>query len=62
MGLLNRKKSLTKCAKCGTELNDPERLKKHEQVAHNKTLESCRVCGAKFHTQEELRKHKKKCS
>lgn len=62
MGLFHKPDSVTKCKKCGTELNEPERLKRHEQIAHNsKSLEKCRVCGSEFHTSDELRKHKKKC-
>lgn len=61
MGLFSKSDSVTKCKKCGTELNDPERLKRHEEAAHNKSNEKCRVCGTEFHTSEELRKHKKKC-
>ncbi|MBS1267692.1 MAG: hypothetical protein MAG458_00401 [Nitrosopumilus sp.] len=40
MGLFNRKKNgsdastTTKCEKCGTDLHDPERLKKHMKKAH----------------------------
>ena len=38
MGLFNRnkndKKNNTKCEKCGTDLHDPERLKKHMKKAH----------------------------
>ncbi|GIS74177.1 MAG: hypothetical protein CM1200mP11_3920 [Nitrosopumilaceae archaeon] len=37
MGLFNRKKSnetKKKCDVCGTELHDPERLKKHMKKAH----------------------------
>lgn len=61
MGLFTKQDGLTKCKKCGTELNDPGRLKKHIEVAHNKSIDKCRVCGTEFHTSEELRKHKKKC-
>jgi uncharacterized C2H2 Zn-finger protein len=37
MGLFNRKKddeNKTKCDECGTELHDPERLKRHMKKAH----------------------------
>ena len=37
MGLFNRNKSKenkTKCDVCGTELHDPERLKRHMKKAH----------------------------
>ena len=38
MGLFNRKKTNTendtKCKECGTELHDPDRLKKHMKKAH----------------------------
>ena len=37
MGLFNRNKSdntKTKCDVCGTELHDPESLKKHMKKAH----------------------------
>lgn len=61
MGLFRKNEDLTKCKKCGTKLNDPERLKRHIEKAHNKILEKCRACGAEFHTSDDLRKHKKKC-
>jgi len=57
-GLGNKQR--TKCKECGTELPDPERLKKHQEIAH-KNKDRCRKCGAKFHTSDELKKHKKKC-
>jgi len=60
MGLFGGR-NLTKCKQCGTELNDPDRLKRHIEKAHKKILEKCRSCGAEFHTSDELRKHKKKC-
>ena len=37
MGLFGKKKedeTKTKCDKCGTELHDPERLKRHMKKAH----------------------------
>ncbi len=35
MGLFGKKdKSGTKCEQCGTELHDPERLKRHMKKAH----------------------------
>lgn len=38
MGLFKRKKEIseneTKCRECGTELHDPERLKRHMKKAH----------------------------
>lgn len=64
MGLFGKQSNLpeTKCKKCGTELSDPDRLKRHIEKAHgNKVNEKCRVCGTEFHTSDELRKHKKKC-
>ncbi len=64
MGLFSRHSnhSETKCKKCGTELSDPVRLKRHIQKAHaTKIKEKCRVCGTEFYTSDELRKHKKKC-
>lgn len=61
MGLFSSKSNETKCRKCGTVLPDSERLKKHEEKAHNKKNEKCRVCGNEFPTNEELRKHKKNC-
>lgn len=51
----------TKCKKCGTVLSDPERMKKHQEVAHNKKKEKCRACDTEFDSLEELRKHKKNC-
>ena len=53
--------SMGKCKKCGTVLPDSERLKKHQEKAHNKKKEKCRACGAEFDYSEELRKHKKNC-
>jgi len=40
---------------------DSERLKKHQEKAHNKKKEKCRACGAEFDYGEALRKHKKNC-
>ena len=51
----------TKCKKCGTVLSDSEKLKKHQEVAHNKKKERCRACGTEFDSSEDLRKHKKNC-
>tara|TARA_B100001123_G_C15245983_1_gene1000913 strand:- start:453 stop:647 length:195 start_codon:yes stop_codon:yes gene_type:complete len=52
----------TKCKKCGLELNDIERLKRHEKVAHGRKInEKCRNCGAEFRDPDDLRKHKKRC-
>ena len=59
--------STTKCKKCGLELHDAERLKRHEKVAHGKGFkygkksDTCRNCGTEFRDPEDLRKHKKKC-
>ena len=42
MGLFKRKKDneiQTKCEKCGTELQDPERLKRHMKKAHGNVPE-----------------------
>ena len=63
MGLFSKSKaeSLTKCRECGSELHDPERLKRHQKIAHDKKNEKCRTCGNEFPDAEELRKHKKKC-
>ena len=61
MGFFSSGSNSTKCKKCGTVLPDSERLKKHEEKAHNKKSERCRVCGTEFHTNDELRKHKKNC-
>ena len=61
MGLFGGNKNELKCKKCGTILSDSERLKKHQEIAHNKKKEKCRVCGTEFNTQEDLRKHKKSC-
>ena len=61
MGLFHSNSKNRKCKKCGTVLSDLERLRKHEEKAHNKKKEKCRVCGNEFHTSDELRKHKKKC-
>jgi len=64
MGLFSRQsnQSETKCKKCGTELSDPVRLKRHIEKAHaTKIKEKCRVCGTEFYSSDELRKHKKKC-
>ena len=61
MGLFSWNQSVTKCKKCGTELGDEERLKRHVEKAHKKITEKCRACGAEFHTTEDLTKHKRKC-
>lgn len=61
MGLFGSSKNETKCKKCGTVLPDLEKLKKHQEKAHNKKKEKCRVCGVEFDYSEELRKHKKNC-
>lgn len=61
MGLFGSKSNDLKCKKCGTTLPDPDRLRKHEEKAHNKKNEKCRVCGTEFYTNDELRKHKKNC-
>lgn len=62
MGLFGKSSlSDTKCKQCGTDLSDPERLKRHIEKAHSKVKEKCRACGTEFYTTDELRKHKKKC-
>ena len=63
MGLFSKNKteSLTKCRECGSELHNPERLKRHQKIAHDKKNEKCRTCGNEFPDAEALRKHKKKC-
>ena len=62
MGLFGKSNNnSTKCKKCGTELPDSERLKRHQEKAHGKTKEKCRACGAEFYSSDDLRKHKKKC-
>ena len=64
MGLFSKQSNRpeTKCKKCGTELSDSDRLKRHIEKAHaTKNKEKCRVCGTEFYTSDELRKHKKKC-
>lgn len=61
MGLFGSKTNDLKCKKCGTVLSDSDRLKRHEEKAHNKKKEKCRVCGAEFNTNDEIRKHKKNC-
>ena len=48
MGLFGSNKNELKCKKCGTILPDSERLKKHQEKAHNKKKEKCRSCGAEF--------------
>ena len=52
MGLFGKQSNLseTKCKKCGTELSDPDRLKRHLEKAHGKIKEKCRVCGTEFYT------------
>jgi len=50
-----------KCKKCGSRFKYPERLEKHQEIAHNKKKEKCRACGSEFHSTENLRKHKKIC-
>lgn len=61
MGFFGQNHTVTKCKKCGTELGDEERLKRHIEKAHKKITETCRLCGSEFHTSDDLRKHKKKC-
>ncbi len=61
MGLIESDKNDLKCKKCGTVLPDSERLKRHQEKAHNKKKEKCRTCGEEFDSGEELRKHKKHC-
>ncbi len=63
MGLFNKQNTLssTKCKKCGTELFDSERLKRHIEKAHGKIKIKCKKCGTEFISSDELRKHKKKC-
>ena len=48
MRLFGSSKNDLKCKKCGTVLPDSERLKKHQEKAHNKKKEKCRACGAEF--------------
>ena len=43
MGLFGSSKNDLKCKKCGTVLPDSERLKKHQEKAHNKKKEKCRT-------------------
>ena len=50
MGLFGSSKNELKCKKCGTVLPDSDRLKKHQEKAHNKKKEKCRVCGTEFNT------------
>lgn len=50
-----------KCKKCGSRFKYPERLKKHQEIAHNKKKEKCRACGSEFDSLEIIRKHKKIC-
>jgi len=61
LGLFGSDKISTKCKKCGTILPDIDKLKKHQEKAHNKKKERCRVCGEEFDYSEDLRKHKKDC-
>ena len=54
--------SSTKCKKCGSDLHDAERLKRHEKIAHGRRVDDkCRNCGTEFRDPDDLRKHKKKC-
>ena len=50
-----------KCKKCGSWFKYPERLEKHQEIAHNKKKEKCRACGGEFDSLEIIRKHKKIC-
>jgi ribosomal protein S27E len=61
MGFFGKNTNELKCTKCGTVLPDSDRLKKHQEKAHNKKKEKCRVCGTEFYTPDDLRKHKKNC-
>ncbi len=48
--------------KCGSDLHDAERLKRHEKIAHGRRVDvKCRNCGTEFRDPDDLRKHKKKC-
>ena len=47
--------STTKCKKCGLELHDEERLRRHEKVAHGRKIDAkCRNCGAGFRDPDDL--------
>lgn len=61
MGFFGNKSNNSKCKECGVTIEDTERLKKHQEKAHNKKKEKCRTCGTEFNYPEALRKHKKKC-
>ena len=63
MGLFAKTESTsaTKCAKCGSDMHDSDRLKRHMKIAHDKKNEKCRNCGKEFRDPEDLRRHKKKC-
>lgn len=60
-GLFSRGNQGTKCSKCGTDLHDKERLKRHQEKAHGDKTSKCSKCGSVFYDSEELRKHRKKC-
>ena len=59
MGLFGSSSNDLKCKKCGTVLPDSERLKKHQEKAHNKKKEKCRVCGTEFDTQDDFKLYDK---
>jgi transcription initiation factor TFIIIB Brf1 subunit/transcription initiation factor TFIIB len=61
VGFFGKSANELKCKKCGTVLSDSDRLKKHQEKAHNKKKEKCRVCGTEFYTSDDLRIHKKNC-
>ena len=61
VGLFGSSTNKLRCKKCGTILPDNEKLKRHQEKAHNKKKEKCRVCGTEFDTSDDLRKHKKSC-
>ena len=58
MGLFGSSNDM-KCKKCGTVLSDPEKLKKHQEVAHNKKKERRRANSTEIESTEYLRKNKK---
>ena len=44
--------SSTKCKKCGSELHDAERLKRHEKIAHGRRVDvKCGIVGRSLETQ-----------
>jgi len=56
MGFFSSSSSATKCKECGLEISDPERLKRHQEKAHNKKKEKCHIENSKVSLSYDLMK------